>query len=483
MGVANVASAAPGDLDRFFGQEGIVRLEQHSSVYAIPVDLAIGPGDSIYVLRRKIDCFGACTTLLVTRHDSHGAPDRSFGTDGVAAVGPFHGSTTFQEGSLVVDSDGRALVASADDGALTLARLNADGSPDASFGAGGTEKISMGVRVMRPKLAIADDGRIVAGAESEQGYGEGVVVAMRFTAHGSADPSFNGGVPLVTPLGSGLGGLSIFGDGRIALASPACCYASSGAIHVGLLNLAGAFDARFGNQGHRFLDDVARKPTVDDVLALAGGKIDVVGRGDGGAFFLRLLPSGRLDPAFGHAGVAYVNRPRLTVVGATPAGKGRLAIAGDDGRYQAQLIVMRRHANGRPDRTFGGGLPVHLSFSASTHATAIGIQSGGRIVVLGEVGNCERSCGPPTSFLLRFLGGSSRTRCAGEKATIVGTRNGERLVGTARRDVIAALSGDDVVVGGGGDDLICGGGGNDRLLGGGGKDRLLGGSGRDRITQ
>jgi uncharacterized delta-60 repeat protein len=483
MGVANGASAAPGDLDRFFGQEGIVRLEQHSSAFAIPVDLAIGPKDSIYVLRREVDCFGACTTLLVTRYDSHGALDRSFGTGGVAVVGPFQRPMTFQEGSLAVDSDGRVVVASADDGDLVLGRLNAGGSPDASFGAGGTEKISMGVRIMRPRLAIASDGRIVAGAESEHGYGEGVVVAMRFTAHGSTDPTFNSGVSLVTPLGSGLGGLGIFGDGRIALASPSCCYASSGAIHVGLLNLAGAFDARFGNQGHRFLDDIARRPTVDDVLTLPGGKIDVVGGGDKGAFFLRLLSSGRLDPTFGHAGTAYVNRHRLTVVGMTPVGKGRLAIAGDDGRYQTQLIVMRRQANGRPDRTFGGGGPVQLSLSASTRATAIGVQSGGRIVVLGEVGNCERSCAPVTSALLRFLGGSSRARCAGKKATIVGTRNGEHLVGTAHRDVIAALSGDDVVVGGGGDDLICGGGGNDRLSGGGGKDRLLGGSGRDRVTQ
>jgi uncharacterized repeat protein (TIGR01451 family) len=70
-------------------------------------------------------------------------------------------------------------------------------------------------------------------------------------------------------------------------------------------------------------------------------------------------------------------------------------------------------------------------------------------------------------------------RCAGTRATIVGTRRADKLKGTVRRDVIAGLAGNDRIFGLAGNDLICGGSGNDRLFGGTGKDRLRGGPGID----
>ncbi len=72
-------------------------------------------------------------------------------------------------------------------------------------------------------------------------------------------------------------------------------------------------------------------------------------------------------------------------------------------------------------------------------------------------------------------------RCAGVRATIVGTAGRDVIRGTRGRDVIAALGGDDVVRGGGGADMICLGPGDDRALGGAGDDALLGGAGADRL--
>lgn len=72
-------------------------------------------------------------------------------------------------------------------------------------------------------------------------------------------------------------------------------------------------------------------------------------------------------------------------------------------------------------------------------------------------------------------------RCAGERATIVGTPRRDVIRGTAGPDVIHALAGDDVVRGLGGNDLVCLGAGDDRAVGGRGDDRLLGGLGRDRL--
>lgn len=74
-------------------------------------------------------------------------------------------------------------------------------------------------------------------------------------------------------------------------------------------------------------------------------------------------------------------------------------------------------------------------------------------------------------------------RCAGLKATIVGTNASQRIVGTQRRDVIVARGGNDVVLGRGGADVVCGGSGNDTIYSGAGTGGLLyGEDGRDLVV-
>ena len=73
-------------------------------------------------------------------------------------------------------------------------------------------------------------------------------------------------------------------------------------------------------------------------------------------------------------------------------------------------------------------------------------------------------------------------RCAGLKATLVGTAGPDALRGTPGADVIAGLGGNDTIAGLGGNDLVCGGGGNDTIAGGPGDDRLAGEAGNDRLT-
>jgi Ca2+-binding RTX toxin-like protein len=71
------------------------------------------------------------------------------------------------------------------------------------------------------------------------------------------------------------------------------------------------------------------------------------------------------------------------------------------------------------------------------------------------------------------------TKCAGRRATVVGTGGQDRLKGTRKQDVIAGLGGRDRISGRRGNDVLCGGPGRDRLKGGPGKDRLLGQGGAD----
>lgn len=73
-------------------------------------------------------------------------------------------------------------------------------------------------------------------------------------------------------------------------------------------------------------------------------------------------------------------------------------------------------------------------------------------------------------------------RCAGERATMLGTFGADNLVGTGGDDVIVALAGDDTVDSRGGGDVVCAGGGNDTVTLAGGNDHGLGGPGADALS-
>ena len=79
-------------------------------------------------------------------------------------------------------------------------------------------------------------------------------------------------------------------------------------------------------------------------------------------------------------------------------------------------------------------------------------------------------------------GATAAKKCAGKRATIVGTPGDDVLVGKRASDVIVGLGGNDKISGGrNGNDRICGGPGRDRLDGRRGKNVLVGGGGRDRL--
>lgn len=494
MSVVSSAGAAPGDIDRSFGRGGLVSLQSAPSAYALPFDLAIPPNGAIYVLAAEQRCvFGRCVSEhFVSRLGRNGGVDTSFGVGGrSAAIAPIEGGLYGHSASLALDSDGRIVIGVIDDGGVVLSRLNSNGSVDGSFGVAGVAKLDLPVPVGRARIATQGDGKIVVAAEPYTGYGGDAVIVARYTAQGAPDPSFHGGTPVFTSIGSGFGGFAFAGAGRLLLAGPRCCGADGRAVHLARLDANGAFDTKFGRRGQRFVDDVTDGVGVGAVVVQPNGRIYVAGsgRGSGDAFALRLLPNGRLDRKFGHAGISYMRGSFLEPAGASLDRAGRLLIYGVAPIDRAphveanRLTVLRLLSNGRRDRSFGGGLLIRLRSLGETLVAGGGLQKRRSLVVLGSAGECSRTCPPPKNFLVRFLGGTSGSRCLGHRATIVGTRHGEALTGTRGRDVISALAGNDSVRGLGGNDLICGGKGDDTLRGGKGLDRLRGGAGQNRLRQ
>src|SRR5262249_25420062 len=110
--------------------------------------------------------------LVVARYNADGTRDPSFGTGGLAI---FDSSSPLYLGptAVAVDGLGRVLVG----GGGGLLRLNTNGTPDTTFGTGGKATVGVGIQ----SVAIDVSGRIVVA-------GSGVVA--RLTTGGALDSTF-----------------------------------------------------------------------------------------------------------------------------------------------------------------------------------------------------------------------------------------------------------------------------------------------------
>lgn len=185
-----------GALDPAFGAGTGVVLETGADAdYA----LAHAPGG-------KIVLSGATRT---TRYLADGTRDATFGVAGDAIT-----STDGASRTVVVQDDGKILVAASHLGSPVVVRYRADGSPDAAFGTGGMTEIAGAGRL--DALLVDATGRIVGA-----GRAGGDAAAFRLQADGTFDPDFAGGEVVRHDAGGtdAATGLALLDDGRLMLSA------------------------------------------------------------------------------------------------------------------------------------------------------------------------------------------------------------------------------------------------------------------------
>lgn len=482
IGLTGTAGAAPADLDRGFGGDGIVAIEGPGGL-TFPADasarMAVGPEDEAIVLFSDYSCpneWECPTELTLARYDAAGNRDFSFGTQLRVKESPER-----HPFDLVVGPDGKAVVAAydssaGDEGALRVFRFDRSGHLDPTFGGAGetTQPLRPG-RSAPVAIAVQPDGKVVITTEGGRVEGGQELRFARYLADGAFDPSFGSGGVATLTLGTQTrpADLLLGPGGSLTVASPYCCVGGTALFGEGLtvarLLADGRPDPGLAGGGQLLFPTPAAEGTVA-AIALAP---------DGGTFVLfeertetistvdnlvKLALDGSLDSDFGSDGrlrtFYRVGSARPTAIAVD--GKGRIVGAGADD----DVAAFRLRPDGSTDRTFNGGQHVTARFGST--ALAVALQSSGRILILGQSGCCTAR----GFALVALRGGTDHTRCQRHGATIVGTRGRDELVGTKHRDVIAALGGKDKVRGLSGADVICGGPGKDTLLGGPGRDQI-----------
>jgi uncharacterized delta-60 repeat protein len=194
-----------GKLDRTFGGDGIV-LTNFAPGDDVAWDVALQPDGKIVAVGAA--GFGQ-EGFRLARYRRNGDLDQTFGVNGKVMT-RYQGANAR---AVVIQSDGRIVVAGYNRWGLALARYRPDGRPDRSFnGDGRIGRAVWGVFALA--VALQPDGRIVAAGDFDIFH----IGLARFTSDGRLDPTFGGdGVVRrrVKGVEQGANGLVIQPTGRI----------------------------------------------------------------------------------------------------------------------------------------------------------------------------------------------------------------------------------------------------------------------------
>jgi uncharacterized delta-60 repeat protein len=468
------AGADPGDLDPSFGVGGKVISDfGGNNVAAFGVHLR---PDGKLVVSGCFRCFPSDpldTDFAVAQYNSDGTLDTAFGTGGITIVDfgredPLAASVLQPDGRVVL-AGSSTLPYDPDTRDFALTRVNADGTVDSAFGAGGKVLTHIGFDDQLNDVVLQPDGKIVVGGFSVVN-GRNFALA-RYNADGSLDTSFGAGGTVVTNIGGEdqvIRRVALQADDRIVVGGH-----DGENVVVGRYSPDGSLDASFGSGGIVKTEIAgAGRDLGFAVNVLANGKVLVGGLANDEDFaLLRYNPDGTLDPTFGGDGIVMTDfgLGQDIIYNLAELADGRYLAIGEASSPDRSFGLALYHPDGTLDTRFGtGGLVTTTFGQRMAVARGLAIQPDGKAVLAGITADVN-----PDFALARYvLGGPPR-------CTIDGTPGDDVLFGTNGSDVICGRGGNDVIFGRKGDDLLRGGPGDDRILGGSGSDLIWGEAGND----
>lgn len=296
-----------------------------------------------------------------------GSPDPSFDTDGVAYWS--EGIGTYNEAwSIVAQPDGKILLSGfieptgVDGSEAVLLRLNADGSPDLSFGTGGRVLGNFGDYYdVFTSLSLQPDGKIVVGGYAINSSFIPSNVIMRYNPDGSPDLSFNSTGMLTLPATPSFCATysALQPDGKIIAAVNTNSGFSNENIIMHRFNADGSVDNSFGTAGMAVTNLPLTHEFITNLTLQADGKIVVIakseniGTGNEDFFVARYLADGAPDPAFSGDGTFILDLNNNDYPsGVAVQADGKIVVTGTSGVSSLEMEILRLNPDGSLDTSF-----------------------------------------------------------------------------------------------------------------------------------
>ena len=352
---------------------------------------------------------GTSYEFALTRYNSDGSLDLSFGVDGIATTDV--GVSTDAGYDVALQADGKILVTGFTDSGTSddfvLIRYNADGTLDTSFDGDGIVTTDLSTTGdVAESVVVQADGKILVAGSAFNGTDYDFAL-VRYNADGSLDTSFAGDGIATTDLGSGADrgrSVTVQSDGKILVAGKGI--ATDADFAIVRYNSDGSLDTSFGGDGITTTDVGGGADAGFSVTVQPDGKILVAGRsydGSSDAFALtRYNSDGSLDTSFDNDGIVTtdigVGTDIAYSVDLQPDGK-ILATGYSNNGVSTEIALIRYNSDGSLDTTFGGSGIVTTDLGpGNDSAYDAALQSDGKIVVAGYSDN-----GPSVDFaILRY---------------------------------------------------------------------------------
>ena len=292
--------------------------------------------------------------------NSAGSLDKTFSSDGVRPM-----PKLTQPADVLVQPDGKILVAGVVDGVAGVARMLSNGAIDTSFSGDGF--VTFPQLTAATGVALTASGRVVVSGYRTTGGGTTFAVA-RSLANGGVDTQFSGDGQEDLGIYGKLNAVAIQADGKVVVVGTTTDTATED-VMVLRLNTGGSPDGTFGNGGYASFDSggeyfgTADAGTAIDIAP--NGKI-LVGAtlGETQAAVLRFTTAGRLDleapvttdlPTYG-----------ASVYDVRSSFDGSQIYVAYDYLYQGYdtPTIARLDADGTPDYTFGNLGNVGLGYQS-----------------------------------------------------------------------------------------------------------------------
>jgi uncharacterized delta-60 repeat protein len=386
-----------GSLDASFGSGGKVTTD----IRTLSIDFAVGmalqsDGKILTAGNSAAAGSGGNFDFAVVRYNTDGSLDTSFGSGGKVTADVGTGSTD-EANAMALQSDGKILVAGSSNASgdldFAVVRYNTNGSLDTSFGSGGKVTTDIGAhsddRVYA--MVVQSDGKILVAGKTQTG-GASDYAVVRYNTDGSLDANFGSGGKVTTDIGAsstdGAYAMTLQSDGKILVAGYSNATGSYD-FAVVRYNTDGSLDASFGSGGKVTTDISASSfDEAHGVAVQSDGKILVAGYFDYFAV-VRYNADGSLDASFGTGGIVTTNLGTGSydqVDTMTLQSDGKIVVAGASdasGSWDAALV--RYNTDGSLDTSFGSGgkLIGNLGLGHDTEASAVAVQSDGKIVLGG----------------------------------------------------------------------------------------------------
>jgi uncharacterized delta-60 repeat protein len=434
-----------------------------------------------------------------------GSPAAAQGTSsakpGSVAVSPVPLSTSGHDRfmAVAVGADGKTYAAGFTtengDQALAVARLDATGGLDKTFGKDGVASVNVAVNGKAAELAravvVQSSGKIVIAGPIEHdtaATGDAAkdtdIALARFDTSGKLDPSFGKDGVARIDLGTGKAisatafvgdtawGLgSLAGDKLVVFASKLADGASrtdADYVVVGVTN-TGALDSAFGAGGKVVVDLNGSGDSPRNVLVHTDGKIVATGysnvEGVVSPVLIRLNPTGVLDSAFGRGGIAtakvlpgVAESYQVSLQGNDYiiAGYGR----GADTAEKVDLIVERFKADGTWDTSFGTNGLVRIDIAKDDdRARNVLVLPDGRILAAGSG---KRTAANVDAMLVMLSRDGAPVTTFGENGILISDLGGPAdawyglaLSADKKQVIVAGYKGTDANSGGNDDAVIA----------------------------